>query len=71
MNEATLEARLNGVLHALSPTVDKLRIKHQTTFVLQLGHRAIQIDGEVRDDARGRLDVLIDTDTTPIMPLEH
>lgn len=45
MNEATLEARLNGELNRLFPSLAKLNITHQKSFSLRLGHNQITVNG--------------------------
>jgi len=70
MNEATLEARLNKTINDIFPTITPLRIKHQHTFTLRLGHANIVVDGKNKNRLQGRLDVLILIDDKPVLVIE-
>lgn len=70
MNEATLEANLHAEVLRLFPSLAGLRIKHQATLTLRLGHRVISINGE--DDYRmtGRFDAIVTVNEVPAMLFE-
>lgn len=70
MNEATFEAVLNGVLRKLFPTLDEVRITHQTSFTLRFGHHRVNVDGKLKELARGRLDALVSVDSRPALLIE-
>lgn len=44
MNEATLEARLHGVLEKLFPTFRQMKVVHQESFSIRFGHHAVTVD---------------------------
>ncbi|WNG54756.1 type I restriction enzyme HsdR N-terminal domain-containing protein [Archangium gephyra] len=70
MNEATFEASLHAFLARAFPAIAGARITHQTSFSLRFGHHNVQVDGDIKAQARGRLDVLISIDGRPVLLLE-
>lgn len=70
MNEATLEGHLNATLNQIFVGPVRPRIQHQKTLVLKLGHHNVQVDGFLKAETRGRLDVLLLLDDVNIAVLE-
>lgn len=70
MNEATLEGNLNSTLDRLFRGPLRLRIRHQTVLTIRFGHHEITVDGSLRSEARGRLDVLLSDGDIPLALLE-
>lgn len=70
MNEATLEANLHAEVLRLFPSLAGLRIKHQATLTLRLGHRVISINGEDGYRMAGRFDAIVTVNEIPAMLFE-
>lgn len=69
MTEADLEARLAAVLPKLFPTLSPVRLRHQLSFSVKLGHKRYSVNG-AHGAVRGRLDVLLLLDERPLVVLE-
>ncbi|OKS86110.1 AAA family ATPase [Mucilaginibacter polytrichastri] len=72
MNEATLEARLHGVLETLFPTFRQMKVVHQGSFSIHFGHRAVKVD--LKDPSnypkRAIFDMLLTCEDLNIMLVE-
>ena len=70
MNEATLETNINNAIKKIFPKFAELKITHQNTFNLRLGHSDILVEGVAKSRIGGRLDILILKDDIPLAVLE-
>jgi hypothetical protein len=58
MNESTFEANSHDILKKIFPLLDNLKITHQNSFSVKLGHSMI-VNGANKTSATGRLDILV------------
>jgi hypothetical protein len=70
MNEATREGNLNTTLDRLFRGPLRPKIEHQGVLTLHFGHQGATVDGVVRSEARGSLDVLRRADERPLAVVE-
>ncbi len=72
MNEATLEARIDRVLHTVFPTFKEVKVEHQTSFTLKIGHHYIPLDSgySAKNIVRGISDIILKIDGQNVILLE-
>ncbi|WP_454045055.1 hypothetical protein [Chryseobacterium sp. Marseille-Q8038] len=72
MNEATLEARIDRVLHTVFPTFKEVKVEHQTSFTLKIGHHNIPFDSgyAAKNTVRGISDIILKIDGQNVILLE-
>jgi hypothetical protein len=69
MNEATLEAKINGELQKLFPSLGRIDLTHQLNFTLKLGRNTIEVDSKERY-SKAILDILVSYKGKPLCILE-
>jgi hypothetical protein len=70
INEATLEATVHALFVKLFPKLNPVRMTHQKTFKLIIGHHNITINTKEQYKKGGRLDILICYDGKPLVVIE-
>lgn len=72
MNEATLEARIDRILATVFPTFKEVRVKHQMSFSVRIGHHTVSVDLKEPSSypIRAICDILLTIDDKPIILLE-
>jgi hypothetical protein len=70
MNEATFEAALHRAVTRIFPNVRSTDISHQASFKLRFGRHDVVVDGDLKDSASARLDVLVALRSRPVLLLE-
>lgn len=71
-NEATLEARLDGVLSTVFPTFREVNVEHQKSFSIKFGHHDVEVDQKEPSTypSRAILDILLTIGGKNIILLE-
>lgn len=72
LNEATIEARIDGVLKKIFPTFNEVEVIHQKSFTLKLGHHDLLVDQKQpsKFGTRAISDVLLKVGSKNIILLE-
>lgn len=62
--EADLEARIHSILQTIFPTFKKVKVEHQKSFTLKIGHHSIPFNSNYssKNTARGISDILLKID---------
>ena len=69
MNEATIEANINGILKQTMPFMSDLDLVHQKSFTIRLGHKIIPIDNS-KNFQKGIADVIVCINNEPLLLFE-
>lgn len=72
LNEATIEARIDGVLKQIFPTFKDVEVIHQKSFSLKLGHHDLLVNQKEpsKNGTRAISDILLKVDNKNIILLE-
>tara|TARA_R110000744_G_scaffold56588_1_gene119329 strand:- start:1346 stop:3766 length:2421 start_codon:yes stop_codon:yes gene_type:complete len=72
INEATLEARIDGILKQIFPAFKKVEVIHQKSFTLKLGHHDLLVDQKEpsRYGTRAISDILLKVEGKNVILLE-
>ena len=69
MNEATIEANINGILKQTMPFMSDLELVHQKSFNIRLGHKIIPIENS-KNFQKGIADVIVYINREPLLLFE-
>lgn len=71
-NEATLGARLDGILTSVFPTFKEVKVEHQKSFSIRFGHHNVEVDSKEpsKYPTRAIFDILLTIEGTNIILLE-